>query len=237
MAAGSSIVGSGLMARFAKGDPDAPDLDRVRIVTASLELIDRDGLDAFSVRALARHLGVANMSVYHYVRSREELLSSVLDGVLGEVDLRPAADDALAEVMSLSERFADVFAEHPATIPLLVLEPVISIGPHGAAVFDRFVELFRAAGLDDRRVAESTVALIEYLCGHLIGRYVDVRRSHDGRPTSVDDALADLPGGTAPNIRALAQELRTAASARTPTPGIALILAGASTADVDTIDR
>ena len=39
-------------------------LSRGRVVGEALALIDRDGLDKFSVRRLANHLGVTPMAVY-----------------------------------------------------------------------------------------------------------------------------------------------------------------------------
>ncbi len=49
------------MARRAKNDPDAPELSIETIVGAAIEVIDNEGLDAFSLRALARHIGAGNM--------------------------------------------------------------------------------------------------------------------------------------------------------------------------------
>jgi AcrR family transcriptional regulator len=73
------------MPRRPKDDPTAPELDRARIVRAAIDLIDVGGLDDFSLRAVARRLGAGNMSVYHYVKDRDELLALVLDEVLGTI--------------------------------------------------------------------------------------------------------------------------------------------------------
>jgi AcrR family transcriptional regulator len=215
------------MARRPKDDPNAPDLDRPRIVAAAIELIDRDGLDTFSLRALARHLGAGNMSLYYYVKDREELLALVLDEILGTVDLDRLPPRPIPALRTLSTRFVAAFTAHPETIPLLTIQPVLTIGPHGADVFDRFVGLLRQTGLPDRTVADATVVLIEYLCGHLIGHLPQVRGSGgiaDG--AIVDDVLAALPEHLAPNIRAIAPALRRAVDSFSASPGIELILAG-----------
>jgi AcrR family transcriptional regulator len=209
-----------------KNDPDAPELERASIVGAAVELIDEHGLDAFSLRGVARHLGAGNMSIYHYVKDRDELLALVLDETLGTVSLRKLPDEPIEALRVLSTRFVTAFARHPETIPLFVLRPVLSIGPHGAALFDRFVGLLRDLDLSDDTVADTTVALIEYLCGHLVGHLPQVRGAHTGNGDIVDEVLASMADGAAPNIRAIAPALRRAAEDVSPAAGIDLILSG-----------
>lgn len=215
------------MARRAKDDPDAPDLSLTKIVGAAVELIDADGLDAFSLRALARHIGAGNMSIYHYVRDREELLTLVLDEVFGTIRVQQLPDDPMDALATLAARFVAAFTQHDGTIPLFVLQPVYSVGPNAIVVFDRFVGLLRATGLPDDTVADATIVLIEYLCGHLTGHLPQVRQ-HANHST-IDEVLEAIPDGTAPNIRAVGPNLRRAANTLQPTAGIDLILDGLRT--------
>lgn len=69
--------------------PRAP-LSRDRVLAAAVELADADGLAAVSMRRLAARLGVEAMSLYHYVRSKDELLGGILERVLSELELSPA---------------------------------------------------------------------------------------------------------------------------------------------------
>ena len=220
------------MPRRPKDDPAAPELDRASIVRAALEMIDGGGLVDFSLRAVARRLGAGNMSIYHYVRDRDELLALVLDEVLGTISLHRLPREPLEAVAVLSKRFVRAFRAHPEAIPLFVLQPVMTIGPHGAALFDRFVGLLRSTGLPDQRVAEVTVVLIDDLCGHLIGHLLQVRHRAETDEAIVDEVLAQLPDDLAPNIRALAPALRRAAHSSAVAPGVVMILA-AVTAEVD----
>jgi AcrR family transcriptional regulator len=214
------------MARRSKSDPDAPDLSVERIVGAAIELLDESGVEAFSLRAVARHLGASNMSLYYYVKDRDELLALVLDDILRSVNLRRLPDDPFDALAVLSKRFVAAFVAHPGTIPLFALRPLYSIGPHAVAVFDRFVGLLRAAELPDDTVADATVALIEYLCGHLIGHLPEVQHPASNHGATVDELLDTLPDGAAPNIRAVGPHLRRAASTLEPSVGINLFLAG-----------
>jgi AcrR family transcriptional regulator len=133
------------------------------------------------------------MSIYYSVKDRDELLALVLDEILGTVSLRKLPDEPIEALRVLSTWFVTAFARHPETIPLFVLRPVLSIGPHGAALFDRFVGLLRDLDLSDDTVADTTVALIEYLCGHLVGHLPQVRAPHTERDI-VDEILASMAG-------------------------------------------
>ena len=58
-----------------------------QIAAAALAVIDRDGLDALSMRTVARQLGIGAMSLYRYVTDRDQLEDLVVDLVLGAVDI------------------------------------------------------------------------------------------------------------------------------------------------------
>jgi AcrR family transcriptional regulator len=214
------------MARRPKDDPAAPQLTLDNIVRSSVDILDEHGLEGFSLRAVARTLGAGNMSVYYYVSDRDALLALVLDDIFGTVSLNRLPNDPLAALAMLSKRFVGAFAAHPGTIPLLVLRPIYSIGRNATAVFDRFVGLLRQTGLPDDAVASTTIALIEYLCGHLIGHLPQVRGTHDDHGMTVDHIVSALPDGAAPNIHAIGRSLRRAVITQQPTAGIELFLAG-----------
>lgn len=68
------------------------DLSTERVVAAAMELLDRDGLDAFSMRGLAAELGVASPTLYWHVASRAELLNQVADRIVLQGQMGPPKD-------------------------------------------------------------------------------------------------------------------------------------------------
>jgi AcrR family transcriptional regulator len=60
-------------------------LTRERLVEAALELIDEEGLEGLSMRALADRLQVKASSLYWHVRDRDELLELLADAILESV--------------------------------------------------------------------------------------------------------------------------------------------------------
>lgn len=66
---------------------NTPPLTREQIVSAAMELVDRDGLQALSMRKLATELGVGTMSLYYHVPDKSALYDLILDAGLAEIDL------------------------------------------------------------------------------------------------------------------------------------------------------
>ena len=95
-------------------------LTRERLVEAALRLINEEGLDGLSMRALADRLEVKAASLYWHVRDRSELLELLAESILGTVVRpRPGAgwrQNAMATGSSLQRRIS---AQKDATRILL----------------------------------------------------------------------------------------------------------------------
>jgi AcrR family transcriptional regulator len=63
------------------------ELTRPRIVAAAVAIADRDGLADVTMRRLATDLGVATMSLYRHVPSRDDLVLAMIDAVIGQARL------------------------------------------------------------------------------------------------------------------------------------------------------
>ena len=58
---------------------NAVPLSRDRIISVAVELVDRNGLDALSMRKLGAALGVEAMSLYNHVENKDDVLDGMLD--------------------------------------------------------------------------------------------------------------------------------------------------------------
>jgi len=66
-------------------EPRAP-LNRERVLSAAVELADREGVDALSMRRLSAELGVVPMALYKHVANKDELVDGMIDVVVAEID-------------------------------------------------------------------------------------------------------------------------------------------------------
>src|SRR5438093_8972964 len=73
------------MAKLSPDEERQRGLTRDRLVGAALELVNEEGLDALSMRALADRLQVKAASLYWHVRDRRELLELVAESILESV--------------------------------------------------------------------------------------------------------------------------------------------------------
>ena len=57
-------------------------LTRARVLEAAVDLADREGIDAVSMRRLGQELGIEAMSLYTHVRGKDDLLDGMVDAVV-----------------------------------------------------------------------------------------------------------------------------------------------------------
>ncbi len=57
------------------------------IYQSALRLVDAEGLDALTMRHLAEEIGVATMSLYSHVATKEDLLLGIVNMVTSEIAL------------------------------------------------------------------------------------------------------------------------------------------------------
>ena len=64
-------------------------LTRERVLHAAVQLADREGIEAVSMRRLGQELGVEAMSLYNHVANKDDLLDGMVDVVVGEIEPAP----------------------------------------------------------------------------------------------------------------------------------------------------
>src|SRR6202012_3770970 len=69
---------------------DRAGLSREQVLDAALDLVDRDGASALSMRRLGAELGVEAMTLYHYLPSKDALLDGIVERVMGQAETRLA---------------------------------------------------------------------------------------------------------------------------------------------------
>jgi AcrR family transcriptional regulator len=103
--------------------PHIPILSRGRTRAAALALVDRDGLDALSMRKLAAELGVQAASLYSHVATKEDLLNDVANEIIGRVDVAGFAEGWRTGLTRWARSYRAVLAEHPNVVPYIARGP------------------------------------------------------------------------------------------------------------------
>lgn len=86
---------------------------------AAIALADEDGIEALSMRRLAKELGVEAMSLYNHVRNKGDLVDAMVDSVVREIELPsdPAWETAIRRCAISAY---DTFLRHPWACSLVM---------------------------------------------------------------------------------------------------------------------
>jgi len=140
-------------------------LTREEILSAALSIVDTEGLDALSMRRLARDLGVEAMTLYHHFPNKEAILDGVGELVIADMALaEPLPEDWMELLVEMCVAFRRALGSHPNAIPILMSRPLNP--PSGAAVTPASV--LTSAGFDPDQMVEMYQALMALTFGHAI---------------------------------------------------------------------
>lgn len=189
-----------------------PSHSRAQIATAAVRIADTEGFDAVSMRRVAQELGAGTMTLYHYVRNKDELVMLMNDTVMGEV-LVPDGElpSGWREAIStIARRSRAAFERHRWTLDRVT---DISIGPNGIKHFEQSLEAVQDTGLP----AEKRLGLIslvdEYVFGYSLRETIDFggeAGDEQWPPGTLELFERELQSGAYPRIGSLmANELHT----------------------------
>jgi AcrR family transcriptional regulator len=186
-------------------------LGRAEIAGAALAIADRDGFAAVSMRRLARELGVGTMSLYHYLRTKDDLLELMDDAVMGELLVPPEElpDDWREALTAIARRTRRAWSRHPWAIDSLRGE---RFGPNAMAHVEQSLAAVAGLGLDPVGRLEVIGIVDDYVMGCCIS--MSAGRStlyEDDGGAAAYEAILDhveerLEHGEFPHTRALVGE-------------------------------
>lgn len=171
------------MTRRAPGRPQLP-LDR--IVGTALQIVDEEGADALSLRALAQRLGSSTATLYRHFANRAELVSHVVDRMLGEARLSADDVDALGweeTCRRIANSAFDVLRRHDNAAALLVDH--VPTGPNAMAQREMLLSSLLRNGFPAETAAVAAATLARYVLGFAM-------QTHRPGPATGDGAAGAL---------------------------------------------
>jgi AcrR family transcriptional regulator len=188
-----------------------PRLDSDRVFHAALELVDRDGLEALTIRRLAADLGVDAMAIYRHAASKDALLDGLIDITMADLHIDPDAEDWRAQLHSLADQIRAASRAHPNVFPLMLTRPLktsLSTRPRSVLLItEQMLELLRTAGLDSESIISCYRRFISWTLGRLLEELRDVVDVHEETEPALRFGLHRLPIAEYPQLRALASTL------------------------------
>ena len=121
-------------------------LSQEAVIAGALRIVDRDGLEALSMRRLGAELDVDAMTLYHYVEDKSEVLDGIVELVIGEIDLPSPTDDWKEGFRQLAQSERRALLVHPNVLPLVISRP--KIGRNALELINTALGLLREGGFD-----------------------------------------------------------------------------------------
>lgn len=146
---------------------ERPGLTVERIVDEAISLMDADGVEALTMRALGVRLGAGATSMYRHVANREELIELAVDRVYGEIRVpdcdgpaqwRDAVADCAQSVRTMVLRHRWIAAALPGV-------GFYHLGPNVLRLNEKLILVFRAAGFPAHELDVAIAAVLGYVVG------------------------------------------------------------------------
>src|SRR6202050_1116519 len=209
-------------------------ITREAVLAAALEIIDRDGVGALSMRRLARALDRDPMIIYRHAPGKDALLDGVAETILGQLQVDCADPDWAGQLREVARRYRALALAHPHVVPLIVTRPLatpLGLRPAGTLrPLEDILALLTRAGFS----GPDALPIYPDLFGFLHGQILDELQELVENPDETDDLLRlglhRLPITQFPLLRGLAQALATYDGAAELERGLDLLLNGLTNA-------
>jgi AcrR family transcriptional regulator len=151
-------------------------LTREDIVAAAVAVADTEGVQAVSMRRIARDLRAGAMSLY-----------LMLDQLEAEIDAPEPTSDWRADLRGYARDMRAVLMRHPWAADLIFAHP--PTGPHDARNGDRMFGVFLSLGVDTRTAVWLAMTFLTYVTGAVQQqiREIQVQREMDAGYASLSD--------------------------------------------------
>jgi AcrR family transcriptional regulator len=179
-------------------------LDRESIITAACAVVDREGLDAMTMRRLGTELGADPTAVYRHFASKQELLAAVADRLFNEFRAEvELTGDWRSNLRAILERGFDLYRAHPAMAVELARQPEDTATLTRLA--DGIIHELRAAGLGNADAARTYHSLVDVIVG--VGLYNAIAADEPDERSALQRTYAALPPGRYPDAVGVSRHL------------------------------
>ncbi|HEK0151668.1 TPA: TetR family transcriptional regulator [Pseudomonas aeruginosa] len=137
-------------------------IDRGLIASHAAQLLDESGLEAFTMRALGRRLGVSAMAFYAHVRHKDDVLELAQDHVMGALQVAPGPWDAI--LRQLADDYRRLLVAH-SWLPTLAGR-YLNAGPNVTSMTTQAAIALSNGGLPPRLITASLSAVLALAHGH-----------------------------------------------------------------------
>ncbi len=208
-------------------------ITRELVLATALEIIDRHGVDALSMRRLGGALGRDPMILYRHAPGKAALLDGVVEAVLAQLSVDPADSDWTAQLRTVARDYRALALAHPNVVPLLVTRPLatpLALRPRGTLrPLEDLLALLISAGFSGPDALHIYRAFFGFLNGHVLNELQELVENPDETDDLLRLGMHHLPLGEFPLLRGLAHALAGYDGAAELERGLDILIIGLAT--------
>ena len=177
-------------------------------MATAIRLLDRDGLDALSMRRVAEELGTGAASLYWHVGSKDGLLDLMFDELIGEQHIPdPEPERWPEQLKEIAHTMRATILRHRDVLRISIGR--IPMGPNALRYSERILAVMRAGGVPDELSVLGHHLLISVVNGFTLDE-TGSPAGEDAQPPIEEgaamarDYIASLPADRFPNMVAVA---------------------------------
>jgi AcrR family transcriptional regulator len=177
-------------------------LSRDRVIQAALRVMDREGLEAVTMRRIGRELGVEAMSLYNHVQDKDDILTGVVETVMAEfVFPDEGSSDWTERGRSAARAWRRLLKAHPNVITLMSEQRKPMTSLRALRPTDHAIGILRSAGLSDEEAVKAFRAFGGYVQGFVMAEIANMFGGDDVQALPADVA-GQLPVEELPDLAA-----------------------------------
>ena len=191
-------------------------LTREKIAAAALAIADQEGFDAVSMRRVAHELGAGTMSLYYYVKTKDDLVRAMDDGLMRETLLPKLPKPWRRAILEIARRTHAVFVRHPwALVAMLSAPPGLNAMRH----MEQCLEALAGTSMSPKQKIALLATVDDFVFGHAL------REAASDQAMDVEFAAAQIATGSFPRLAEVFSGGRIEASKNRFEQGLLALLA------------
>ena len=141
-------------------------VNQERTLSVALAVADSEGIEAVTMRRLARELGVEAASLYHHVRGKAEILDGLVEAVAGRIELPDPSPNWRRDITRRAHNTRATLREHPWAVSLMASRT--RPGTATLRLLETGIRSFRQGGFSVVLAAHAVSTVDSYVHGFVL---------------------------------------------------------------------
>lgn len=167
-------------------------MTREKIAAVALAIADREGFEAVSMRRVAQEMNSGTMSLYYYVKTKDDLMAVMDDALMGEALLPSLPKGWRRAIMAIAKRTHAVFMRHPLALAAMLSAPP---GLNAMRHMEQCLEALAEAGMTGKQKITLLATVDDFVFGHAL------REAAADAAVDTEFAAAQLATGAFPRLQ------------------------------------